>query len=156
MAGGEAISSFRAKSDVPTGTVPSKNNKGRDILRLLDANLNRCREGLRVLEDSARFVWDDETLFQEFRELRHRADALTRRFYPRLIASRNSEEDRGRTIKETGKRSVASVAYANFRRCEESLRVLEEYGKIFGAAQAKAFKDIRFRMYDLEKEALSK
>lgn len=126
----------------------------RGARRLLDANLNRAREGLRVLEDTARFVWDARTIFARFRSARHRLDTLTRRFYPALIASRDSAADPGRAVKETRRRTPAGLVAANFRRVEEALRVLEEYGKVLSPRSAAGFKRIRFEMYVLEKEVL--
>ncbi len=126
------------------------------VLRLLDANLNRCREGLRVLEDTARFVWDDEPLFLRFRHQRHSVDLLTRKFYPKLVASRDSRGDHGRTIPEAPRARFQGVVAANLRRSAESLRVLEEYGKLFSPASGARFKIIRFEIYDLEKKVLGK
>lgn len=125
------------------------------IFRLLDANLNRCREGLRVLEDTARFVWDDEGLFRAFRRERHRLDAITRERYPALVRARDSRSDRGRTTKEGGRAGPDAVVAANLRRCQEALRVLEEYDKIFPRNAAGEFKRIRFRIYGLEKRILN-
>src|SRR3989344_3485574 len=105
----------------------------RAVLRLLDANLNGCREGFRVLEDAARFVRNDPRFFRAFRSQRHRLDRITRRHYPDLVAARESGQDEGRAVKEGGRSDVDSLVFANFRRCEESLRGLEEYGKLFSA-----------------------
>ncbi len=118
--------------------------------------MNRCREGLRVLEDTARFVWEDEALFRNFRSSRHAVDLLTRKFYPELVASRDSRGDYGREIPERGRARFQGVVAANLRRCAESLRVLEEYGKLFSAVAGAKFKAIRFEIYDLEKEVLKK
>lgn len=126
----------------------------RNARRLLDANLNRAREGLRVLEDTARFVWDARSLFVRFRSARHRLDTLTRRFYPSLVDSRDSVADAGRTIAETRRRTPAGLVAANFRRVEEALRVLEEYGKVLSPRSPSGFKRVRFEMYVLEKEVL--
>lgn len=133
---------------------PAPGKEPQKILRLLDANLNRCREGLRVLEDTARFVWENESLFQKFRRERHQLDRLTRHFYAELLHSRDSQDDRGREIKEGGRKNLEAVAAANFRRCEESLRVLEEYGKLKSGPAAASFKKMRFEIYELEKTAL--
>ena len=125
------------------------------VRRLLDANLNRCREGLRVLEDTARFVWDDESLFRAFRRERHKLDVITRERYPELVRSRDSQADHGRKMKEGVRSGLDGVVAANFRRCQESLRVLEEYEKIFPRSAAKEFKRIRFRVYALEKRVMN-
>ena len=124
---------------------------GASVLRLLDANLNRAREGLRVLEDTARFLWQSKKHFQALRKARHKLDTLTRRHYPDLVRSRSGAQDPGRRIKEGGRESLEEVVAANLRRCEESLRVLEEYGKIFSANAGAEFKDLRYAIYDLEK-----
>ena len=60
------------------------------VLRVLDVNLNRAREGLRVLEDTARLVWEDKNLFEELRAVRHGLDLAARAAYPRLVAARDS------------------------------------------------------------------
>ncbi len=128
--------------------VPNKK-----FLRLFDANVNRCREGLRVLEDSARFVMNKPALYKKLRSLRHSVDRLTRNIYPEMLAVRDSVSDSGRSMKENSKRSgLGAVLAANFRRVEESLRVLEEYGKIVCPDSAKEFKAIRYAAYTMEKK----
>jgi thiamine-phosphate pyrophosphorylase len=122
--------------------------------RLFDANLNRCREGLRVIEDTARFVLGRDGAYKKARELRHEADVVSRKLYPRLLAERNSVSDAGRKLKEGKRAALKGVLAANFRRVEESLRVLEEYGKLVSATAGARFKKIRFQAYILEKELL--
>lgn len=137
--------------------MAAKSDKaGKRIFRLLDANLNRCREGLRVLEDTARFIFGDAAFFRSFRRERHKLDLLTRRLYPELVHARDSRQDEGRTIKEGGRLDAVSLVFANFRRCEESLRALEEYGKLFSARAGSEFKEIRFAVYQLEKDTMRK
>ena len=127
-------------------------NEGK-VWRLLDVNLNRAREGLRVLEDTARLVWEDKRLFEELRSIRHALDRLTRRAYPRLVRARDSVRDPGRTIPEKKKRTASGLVAANFRRVEEALRVLEEYGKVLSPAASSGFKKFRYRLYSAEKTA---
>ena len=126
-------------------------SKDSRVLRLLDANLNRAREGLRVLEDTARFVWEKPAAFRALRQARHALDGATRRAYPRLLKARESQNDMGRRLAETPRRSAKGLVAANFRRVEEALRVLEEYGKVIAPGAAESFKGIRFRIYQLEK-----
>jgi thiamine-phosphate pyrophosphorylase len=127
-------------------------NEGK-VWRLLDVNLNRAREGLRVLEDTARLVWEDKRLFEELRSSRHALDQITRRAYPRLIQARDSVRDPGRSIPEKKKRSASGLVAANFRRAEEALRVLEEYGKVLSPSAAPRFKSLRYRLYVAEQKA---
>lgn len=128
--------------------------KPQAVLRVLDVNLNRAREGLRVLEDTARLVWDDEKLFAELRSLRHALDKVTRAAYPKLVAARDSAGDPGRTVPEKKKRDWNGLVAANFRRAGEALRVLEEYGKVLGPGHAPRFKALRYRLYSAEREAV--
>lgn len=125
-------------------------------LRVADANLNRAREGLRVLEDSARFLREDADLSRKLKRLRHRLDFVSRRNYPKLLAARDSQRDIGARTKETGKRNIRGVLTANFRRSQEALRVLEEFSGIFKKNGTQDFKNIRFSLYRLEKEFMGR
>ncbi|MDR3243174.1 MAG: hypothetical protein LBT79_00325, partial [Elusimicrobiota bacterium] len=57
------------------------NAKAKSHLRIIDANLNRCREGLRVIEDCLRFVLDDCVLYKRARLIRHNTDKILRDRY---------------------------------------------------------------------------
>jgi thiamine-phosphate pyrophosphorylase len=128
----------------------------RDIKRIMDANLNRCREGLRVIEDSLRFVLDDENFYKTIREIRHNTDKILRNKYAELISERDSFNDAGRQIPETSKKTLPEIIIANFKRAQESLRVLEEYSKAFLPESSAEFKRQRYELYNLEKEVFSK
>jgi len=78
-------------------------------------------------------------------------DRLSRMAYPSLVTSRNSEGDMGRLMGETKRRTAQGVVAANFRRAEEALRVLEEYGKVLSPQSVAGFKALRFRLYLDEK-----
>lgn len=125
-------------------------------LRALDANLNRAREGLRVLEDTARFVWEEPAAYRALRALRHELDEATRKAYPALVSSRDSQADAGRSIPETKRRDFKGLVAANFRRAQEALRVLEEYGRVLSPRAVARFKAVRYRLYDLEKTSLER
>jgi hypothetical protein len=127
----------------------------KNYLRLIDANLNRCREGMRVVEDTARFVRCDRAGYTEARRIRHQLDLLTRAVYPRLLAERESVQDAGRTLVEGKRESIAGVLAANFRRAEESLRVLEEYSRLIAPAAGPSFKELRYAAYVLEKKMVA-
>ncbi len=145
---------LRGKNNFPSPLRGEGRRKG--VLRLLDANLNRAREGLRVLEDTARFLWDDRRFFGRLRRCRHALDRATRRAYPALVASRDSVRDPGRRTAETRRRTAEGLVAANFRRAEEALRGLEEYGKVLSPGAAVRFKTIRFELYVLEKKAMGR
>jgi len=126
------------------------------VARLLDANLNRAREGLRVLEDTARFLWDDAAMYRRLRALRHRLHEATAVSYKKLVDARDSAADPGRLIKEGGRASLDAVAAANMRRAQEAVRVLEEYGKIFSSGAGAQFKAIRYALYREEKRIVNR
>jgi len=126
-----------------------------DTARILDASANRAREGLRVLEDHARFVLNDAYLSRELKQLRHAlAQALQLLPASLLLASRDTLADVGvaiRTDAEFSRPSVASVAQANAKRLQEALRSLEEYGKVLSIDFAEQIEKIRYQTYTLER-----
>ena len=124
------------------------------ILRILDANVNRCCEGLRVIEEIARFAHDDSAMMLEIKEIRHSIRRLIEPLSPGNIKFRRSDEDVGgrfSTDSEKFRGSFTSVARANFLRVEESLRVMEEFGKLLEPELAEPVKNVRFRTYHIEK-----
>ena len=127
------------------------------LYRLIDAAANRAREGLRVVEDFVRFAWDDRHLMAQLKELRHQlAAALSSLPADELLAARDTLADVGTavsTVTEGSRPDLASVVTANFKRLEESLRSLEEYGKVADAAMAQQIEQIRYRTYPLERAA---
>jgi thiamine-phosphate pyrophosphorylase len=126
--------------------------ENKDIYRVLDANINRAREGLRVLEDASRFIFNRPALTLKIRRNRHRLDAAVRQSYPQLIAARDTGSDEGRGFNEKKRSDLSGLVIANFKRVEEAMRVLEEFSKLFSARTGKKFKKIRFDIYAAEKE----
>lgn len=130
-----------------------------DVMRLLDANSNRAREGLRVMEDVARFVLDDMALCAEIKSIRHglrEALAALPGGVSALLAHRDTPGDVGTRVTtpagavRTGTRDLALAAS---RRVTEALRAIEEGAKVTaptsGAAQA--VEALRYRAYDAER-----
>ncbi len=127
-----------------------------DLFRLLDANLNRASEGLRVLEDVSRFLTEDPALSMELREVRHALAQLARPLDVRLLSSRDSIADVGREtgVRVTGERDLLSVIRANAKRAEESLRVMEELARIpevQSLLDCSVVERLRYAAYDLER-----
>lgn len=125
-------------------------------LRIVDAAANRAREALRVLEDHVRFVRDDATLSRMCKELRHDLAAALSNL-PNPIASRDTIGDVGTPIStpsEGQRESLGDVVTANSKRLQESLRSLEEYGKILSSDAGPAIERLRYRAYTLEKALL--
>ena len=69
------------------------------MLRILDANLNRLGEGLRLLEDISRFTLNDADLSEQLKTLRHDLLPRERQLHEKLLSARRSEEDVGASLK---------------------------------------------------------
>ena len=127
--------------------------------RALDANFNRAQEAARVLEDYCRFALDDRFLTQEVKDLRHAVAAASASLPPHLLlASRETLRDVGVSVSSPGeyeRSAPADVARANLKRLQESLRSLEEFGKLFGPALGRELEALRYRAYTLERAVVS-
>jgi thiamine-phosphate pyrophosphorylase len=129
------------------------------LYRILDANANRAREGLRVVEEHLRLVRDDAALTARLKTLRHAiTDAIiSMGVDDKLIMARQSDTDVGATAPASseGKRSgMEHIVTANLRRAQEGLRVLEEYSKLLSVRASAEFKRLRFETYTLEKDII--
>jgi len=125
--------------------------------RIIDVNINRLTEGLRVVEDVVRLALEDRRLLVGVRKLRTQVGRDVRVLRRQVIPGRKSETDLGRGdgFDRARRRSLEDVLLANFKRAEESARVLEEVLKVTEPGLAGRFKTLRFRLYDLEREALA-
>lgn len=132
-------------------------------IRILDANLNRAREGLRVLEDVARFSLGRQDLCTRIKDLRHQVGHLVGQAMEinaapdalRLLASRDTPGDVGTSVTtatEGARASLADVATAAAKRTQEALRSCEEAAKALGIDQAAStFERARYEAYELER-----
>jgi thiamine-phosphate pyrophosphorylase len=120
------------------------------IFRILDANLDRAREGLRIVEEWCRFGLNSAEFTDECKHLRQE---LAKWHTSEIRAARDTPNDPGTELthpQEQHRASITQVLQANFCRVEEALRVLEEYGKISLPDMAGACKQMRYRVYTLE------
>ncbi|MCK5654136.1 MAG: thiamine phosphate synthase [Dehalococcoidia bacterium] len=128
------------------------------MLRLIDANLNRISEGLRLLEDVARFILNDAALSAALKSLRHELLGEYSSFQKELLSARDSAQDVAAFAEEQMSRTdLPAIVTANARRVEESLRVLEEISKLPDLAlDPVKFKQARFALYELERALTGK
>ena len=123
-------------------------------LRLIDANLNRLREGIRVVEDIFRYIHNDKNISSKLKNLRHkvRIDSLDD-----LLQSRDIINDvlKQSTSSEQSRLDLNSILIANFKRAQESSRVLEEFCKLDSIENSENFKNIRYELYNLEKALIN-
>lgn len=122
--------------------------------RILDANANRAREALRVMEDAARFALNDAALCGQLKELRHELRRILETLPPGwLEVNRDTAGDVGTGLEGTGEQrraGLADVATAAGKRAGEALRVIEETAKIVAPAAAPQVEALRYRLYVLE------
>ncbi|WP_255712499.1 thiamine phosphate synthase [Rhodopirellula halodulae] len=127
------------------------NDESRTVLRILDANFNRAGEGLRTLEESARFILDDPSLSDALKTHRHNlSEAMKRWDRLQLISARDTPGDVGtelQTASEQTRVNLHSVVSAAAVRTQQALRCLEEYGKTIDAAFASKIETLRYRCY---------
>ncbi len=128
-----------------------------ELYRILDASANRCREGLRVLEDHARFGVDNSWLTGNLKGIRHELTAILGELpQAALLACRDTPGDVGtalETAREYQRTDLQDVLTAAFKRVQEALRSLEEYSKVISGDLGRRFERLRYRIYTIEKAA---
>lgn len=136
--------------------ISKKNNIG----RIIDANLNRVKEGLRVCEEITRFILDNHKFTAQLKQVRHKIDSLGSEICSpaKLISQRRAQADVGRSNScgELKRDNCKDIFWANIQRVKESLRVLEEFSKLIDARVALGFKHLRYKIYEIEKESFKK
>jgi len=127
----------------------------KQILRLIDANLNRLREGIRVVEDIFRYIYNNKDISLQLKNLRHLSRLES---YSELLENRDINNDvlKQSTLSEQSRKDLNSILISNFKRAQESSRVLEEFAKLISTKDSEKFKHIRYTLYDLEKNINSK
>ncbi|TLD98468.1 hypothetical protein [Helicobacter trogontum] len=126
-------------------------NNTHTILRILDANLNRLQEGIRVVEDIFRYIYDNKEITYMLKQMRHKAIL---HYTDLLLQARDVGRDIAKESIDTEveRLDLAAILHANFHRISESARVLEECLKLdeckkFGKSQT--FKILRYEAYNL-------
>jgi hypothetical protein len=128
----------------------------KEILRLIDANINRITEGLRVVEEVLRFVYKEDKIYKTLRSIRHKIVKLFDEFYPQSVLQRASSIDPGRTAEEKSYKNIRQLVVSNFHRVTESFRVLEEIAKLVNTKKISEVKKLRYKVYDIEKYVVEK
>lgn len=131
------------------------------LYRIIDVNVNRASEGLRVCEDIARFRTNNSVLTEKIRILRHDVRVCFSSFDTQLLRSRDAASDVGFAVSAQStcdmKQSTVAVWCANWKRAQEALRSIEEMCKSSELyAQGKQIEAMRFQAYTLEKEGLAR
>ena len=125
------------------------------ISQIIDANLDRAREGLRVLEDWARFGLGREDYVIKIKNFRQILGKNHLEIYKK---SRNFTDDqcKGLSHEEQIKRKTPlHTVSSNSARVQEALRVIEEYSRGHNQKLSKISSDIRYEIYTLEIDLLN-
>ena len=133
------------------------------VERIIDVNINRAVEGLRVMEEIVRFVLENKRMTKELKEIRGKL----RRTSKKLIESAGGQHFQQRdvagdvgkelyTLNEAKRHGLLDIFTANAKRVQEALRVLEEFAKLIEPRIGKFFKTLRFRLYEIEKRTFNK
>ncbi len=131
-----------------------------DLLKIIDANLNRTREGLRVCEDITRFAMLDKGIASSLKIIRHSATkaALSSKtpWLKKLVMARDTKSDplKFTDVKKRKGTAITDLFLSNIQRTKESLRVLEECSKILDEGISRRYRKLRFNVYDIEKKAM--
>jgi len=126
---------------------------------MIDANFNRSSEGLRFLEDVARFILNDTALTQQLKNMRHNLANEAKSLGIKLLSQRDPEHDVGISTEAIPQQDLAGVITANAKRVQESLRVIEELAKLAEISpmlDTDRFQQARFALYALEQELVSR
>ena len=129
-----------------------------ETLRIIDANINRLGEGLRVLEEFARLALNDIALTRQLKNMRHKLVNIDDEMQKQLLQARDAAGDVGSSMDaadEDKSRDVSATIIANARRVQESLRVMEEIAKTPGLGlDSEEYRKARFELYTIEKTLL--
>ncbi|MGD1901536.1 MAG: thiamine phosphate synthase [Geitlerinemataceae cyanobacterium] len=120
------------------------------VCRILDANLDRAREGMRIVEEWCRFGLNDTELTETCKIIRQE---LATWHSPEIRAARDTPGDPGTALthpNEEARADIEAVLQANLCRVEEALRVLEEYAKLYNPKMSQACKEMRYEVYTLD------
>ncbi len=125
------------------------------IFQIIDANLDRAREGLRVIEDWARFGLGKEKCVERIKNFRQ---ILGKNHLEVYKQSRNYIEDqcKGLTHEEqVNRKSPEQIISSNAGRVQEALRVIEEFSRLHNYELSKIASEIRYEIYTIEIDLLN-
>ena len=137
-----------SKTDIRLMSVDPKTDPC--VARLIDANLDRAKEGLRVLEDWCRFGIERKDLVIRLKDWRQELGRHHLQIY-KDVRSTNKDAGLGLTHSNQKRRkSPYDVIQANSSRVQEALRVLEEFARAINPELTDTASRIRYGVYEIE------
>ena len=125
------------------------------IYQIIDANLDRAREGLRVLEDWARFGLGKEKYVKRIKNFRQ---ILGKNHLEVYKQSRNHIEDKCKGLthqEQINRKNPEKIISSNSGRVQEALRVIEEFSRLHNHELSKIASEIRYEIYTIEIDLLN-
>ncbi len=133
----------------------SKDAEDLKIYQIIDANLDRAREGLRVLEDWARFGLGKKKYVEKIKNFRQ---ILGKNHLEVYKQSRNHTEDKCKGLthqEQINRKTSEQIISSNSARVQEALRVIEEFSRLHNHELSKIASVIRYEIYTIETDLLS-
>ncbi|MHC4555681.1 MAG: thiamine phosphate synthase [Planctomycetota bacterium] len=128
----------------------------RAAYRIIDANFNRAREAIRLIEEFCRFALNSKPLTERAKQLRHELSAAIGQLDAgRLLSSRDTLGDvgTGKTAEKQLARSNLSDCFtAGCKRLTEALRALAEVIQPQNKLVSVTIEKLRYAAYTLEKD----
>ena len=124
-------------------------------LRIIDANLNRAREGLRTCEEYARLALGDARVAAAIKDARRALQVCTDAVgLERLLAARDVPGDAGTRPEadDVHRGGGRDIALAGIKRAQEALRVVEEFSQLENRDAAAAAAQCRYVAYNIEQQ----
>ncbi len=130
----------------------------RPVYRIIDANFNRAREAIRIMEDFCRFALNSALLTERAKQLRHELSAAIDKLdASQLISSRDTLSDVGigkKVDKQLQRAELKDCFTAGCKRLTEALRTLSEMTQTLNPSVAGTIEKLRYTAYTLEKDII--
>ncbi len=134
--------------------MPVTPKHAQHVAQLIDANLDRAREGIRVIEDWCRFGLKRKDLVVTLKNLRQELGANHKDAYKH---ARSTHSDPGAELShpfQQNRIAPLKVVCANCARAQEALRVIEEFSRGSNNQLSVISSKIRYELYSVEQEIL--
>ncbi len=132
-------------------TPPSDNR----IAQLIDANLDRAREGLRVMEDWCRFGLKRSDFSIQIKDWRQQLGLHHHSIYRKARLTSNDPAMGVSHQLQKVRSTPEAVFIANSSRVQEALRVIEEFTRITDPTLCEIATTIRYETYEIQIKVLN-
>ena len=132
--------------------IPPSDNR---IAQLIDANLDRAREGLRVMEDWCRFGLKRSDFSVQIKDWRQQLGAHHHNIYRKARLTSNDPAMGVSHPLQKIRSTPETVFIANSSRVQEALRVIEEFTRTTDPNLCEIATKIRYETYEIEIKVLN-